>query len=45
MLNIDDVLEKIFRGLEKFNVFLLWIAMLGGCIVIWYFVISLLLNR
>ena len=44
MLNIDDILEKVFKVLEKFNAFLFWIAMLGACIVIWYFAISLILD-
>ena len=40
MLNKYDIMEKLitFSGLT--GQFLVWMGMLGGCILVWYFVFA-----
>ena len=40
MLNIYDILEKVYTVLDKFSILLMWLMMSAGCILLWYFVFA-----
>ena len=40
MLNIYDVLEITYKVLDKLGILLMWMMLLAGCILMWYFVFA-----
>ena len=44
MLNIDEILHVIYKALDKLSTLMVWMMMLAGCILMWYFVFVFIFN-
>ena len=44
MINKYDILEKVAELLGRFGQLLVWVGMIAGSLLIWYFVFALIFN-